>query len=99
MIYFHPFIVWGNPGTLQVLRELGFETFPEFFDERYDNVKNADIRMKMILNNVKRLCELPIEEIHSLYQSVIPKLIHNRNLLIKMDERKEVHQKVLETLF
>ena len=99
MIYFHPFIVWGNPGTLQVLRELGFETFPEFFDERYDNIKNSDIRMKMILNNVKRLCELPIEEIHSLYQSVIPKLIHNRNLLIKMDEQKEVHQKVLETLF
>ena len=99
MIYLHPFIVWGNPGTLQVLKELGFETFPEFFDERYDNITNSDIRMKMILNNVKRLCELPIEEIHSLYQSVIPKLIHNRNLLIKMDERKEVHHKVLETLF
>ena len=99
MIYFHPFIIWGNPGTLKTLKDLGFETFPEFFDERYDNIKNADIRMKMILNNVKRLCALPIEEIHNLYQSVIPKLIHNRNLLIKMDERKEVHQKVLETLF
>jgi hypothetical protein len=78
---------------------LGFETFPEFFDERYDNIKNSEIRMKMISNDVKRLCEMPIEEIHSLYQSVIPKLIHNRNLLIQMDARKEVHTKVLETLF
>jgi hypothetical protein len=99
MIYFHPFIIWGNPGTLKTLKDLGFETFPEFFDERYDNIKNADMRMKMILNNVKRLCSLPIEEIHELYQSVIPKLIHNRNLLIEMDARKEVHTKVLETLF
>lgn len=98
MIYLHPFIVWGNPGTLEVLKDLGFETFPEFFDERYDNIKNSEIRMKMILNNVKRLCELPIEEIHNLYQSIIPKLIHNRNLLIKMDERKEVQSKFLETL-
>lgn len=99
MIYFHPFIVWGNPGTLKTLKDLGFETFPEFFDERYDNIKNAEIRMKMISNDVKRLCEMSIEEIHSLYQSVIPKLIHNRNLLIQMDARKEVHTKVLETLF
>ena len=99
MIYFHPFIVWGNPGTLKTLKDLGFETFPEFFDERYDNIKNSEIRMKMILNDVKRLCEMPIEEIHNLYQSVIPKLIHNRNLLIQMDARKEVHTKVLETLF
>lgn len=99
MIYFHPFIVWGNPGTLKTIKDLGFETFPEFFDERYDNINNADMRMKMILNNVKRLCGLPIEEIHSLYQSVIPKLIHNRNLLIELYERKEVHTKVLETLF
>lgn len=99
MIYFHPFIVWGNPGTLKTLKDLGFETFPEFFDERYDNIKNSDMRMKMVLNNVKKLCELPIEEIHTLYQSVIPKLIHNRNHLIELYERKEVHTKVLETLF
>jgi hypothetical protein len=55
--------------------------------------------MKMILNDVKRLCEMPIEEIHDLYQSVIPKLIHNKTLLIEMYKRKEVYTKVLETLF
>jgi hypothetical protein len=99
MIYFHPFIVWGNPGTLKTLKDLGFETFPEFFDESYDSVKNSESRMKMILNDVKRLCEMPIEEIHDLYQSVIPKLIHNKTLLIEMYKRKEVYTKVLETLF
>jgi hypothetical protein len=99
MIYFHPFIIWGNPGTLKTLKDLGFETFPEFFDESYDSVKNSELRMKMILNDVKRLCEIPIEQMHELYQSVIPKLIHNRNLLIEMYKRKEVYTKVLETLF
>lgn len=99
MIYFHPFIIWGNPGTLKVLRNLGFETFPEFFDESYDVVTNSEIRMKMILNEVKKLCEMPLEEIHNLYQKVIPKLVHNRNLLIKMYERKEVYNKFLETLY
>lgn len=98
MIYLHPFIVWGNPGTLDVIKKMGFETFPEFFDERYDDIENSEIRMKMILSNVNRLCELPIEEIHDLYQSVIPKLIHNRNLLIDLFKNKEVHKQVLETL-
>jgi hypothetical protein len=81
MIYYHPFIVWGNPKTLYYLKKLGFETFPEFFDEDYDNIIDNDKRLEHIVNNLNRLCEMDLSEIHDLYQKVKPKLIHNYNLL------------------
>jgi hypothetical protein len=90
MIYYHPFIIWGNPGTLEVLKSYGFETFPEFFDESYDGVYDSKKRLSMIINDINKLCNLSLDEIHLLYQSVIPKLIHNRNLLVslKLDDRR-----------
>jgi hypothetical protein len=84
MIYYHPFIIWGNPGTLKVLKSYGFETFPEFFNESYDEVYDSKKRLSMIINDINKLCNLPLDEIHLLYQSVIPKLIHNRKLLISL---------------
>lgn len=84
MIYLHPFMVYGNPFLLNHLKELGFKTFPEFFDESYDEQIDKVKRRKLIVDNVKKLCDKSLDEIHELYQSVIPKLIHNRRLLVDM---------------
>lgn len=82
IIYYHPFILWASPYTLKSLKEIGFETFPEFFDETYDLEEDENKRLQMVIENVKKLCELDIDEIHKLYKSIKPKLIHNHNLLI-----------------
>lgn len=81
MIYYHPFIVWGNPKTLESLKKLGFETFPEFFNEEYDNIVDNDKRLKCIMDSVNKLCDKDLSEMYDLYQEVKPKLIHNYNLL------------------
>ena len=98
MIYFHPFIVYGNPNTLSELRKLGFETFPEFFDESYDTIENEVERLSMILNNVERVCNLSIEELHRLYNSVQGKLLHNRNLLTDFFINGSIKNKFLQTI-
>lgn len=98
MIYFHPFIVYGNPNTLSELRKLGFKTFPEFFDESYDLVENEDERLSMIVENIKRVSNMTLEEVHKLYNSVYPKLVHNRNLLTKMAKDNFVGNKFLDTI-
>lgn len=49
----HPFIIFGPTGILKQLREDGYETFPELFDESYDDhVKPAD-QLKIIIKNLK----------------------------------------------
>jgi hypothetical protein len=98
MIYFHPFIVYGSPGTLYELKNLGFKTFPEFFDESYDEETNDIARLNLIIDNVERLCKMSIDDLHKLYLSVENKLIYNRNLLVDMNKKYYVHNKFIDSI-
>lgn len=49
----HPFIICGMKGTLNFLKENGFETFDHIFDEDYDNLDFFDLRLDAIYENVK----------------------------------------------
>ena len=44
----HPLIVYGTPGTLAYLHELGFETFDHVIDESYDHVTDPAARLEAI---------------------------------------------------
>ena len=76
-----PFMVVGNYGTLEYLKEKGFETYPELFDESYDLIKNHNERIEFIINEVKRLCEMNVDKLQKIYESVFSKVIHNRNII------------------
>jgi hypothetical protein len=84
-----PFIVVTNPGFLKFLKSMGFETFPEFFDESYDEIENPWERMNIIVNEIKKICILGIKELRDRYYNIFDKLEHNRNRLIEIvDDRK-----------
>jgi len=52
----HPFIVAGNYGVLKALRREGFKTFHPFINESYDDIKNRDERICLIIREVMKLC-------------------------------------------
>jgi len=81
-----PLLVVGYPGCLQAFRDLGFKTFPEFYDERYDTVGNEGERIRQIQQNMIRLLKMPLKEVHDLYHSdnVQAKLKHNKELFINI---------------
>jgi len=82
-VNYHPFIITSGTGCLQYLKDEGYETFPELFDESYDNVNDRAERLKIIMNNIDRICKMDIKELHKLYWSVWDKLEHNRNHFFK----------------
>jgi len=87
-----PFIVVTNSRYLEFLRKLGFETFPEIFDESYDKIENPLERMNAIVKEITKICSLSYEEIHDKYYSIFDKLEHNRNRLLEIpDDKKIVH--------
>ena len=75
-----PFIVAGSVGTLEYLRSVGYETFPEIFDESYDGEINSSKRIQMIIEQIKLACDDP--ELHNKVHSIQDKLKHNRELLL-----------------
>ena len=43
---FHPLILFGNPGALELLREFGFKTFGAWIDETYDDIADPETRFR-----------------------------------------------------
>jgi hypothetical protein len=53
IMYGHPFMIYGPKGILQILRDYGFNTFPELFDEKYDDESNSIQRAKLIIEQIE----------------------------------------------
>ena len=83
----HPFIVLSEVGIgwLKLLKKYGFETFPEWFDESYDEIEDPDVRFRFIQKEIRRLCNMSNEYLSELYESVKDKLIHNKNNFLNID--------------
>lgn len=82
---FHPFIVVGNKGSLEKIREMGYKTFDGFIDESYDNKSTFD-RFESIIQSIKKI--EAIDDKYSWYKSMEDILIHNYNTLKKNSKRK-----------
>ena len=74
---FKPFIWVGPPHSLQHLHIQGFKSFSPWIDESYDEEEDCEKRMLMIVKEVKRLCDMSLEEIHEWYHEMEDVLKHN----------------------
>ena len=76
----HPFIIFGTNNILSTLRDLGFETFGDFWDENYDT--DLHNKLDIICKNMHQINEMSLDELDTMYNKMLPILNHNRNLLI-----------------
>ena len=76
-----PFMMIGPKHTLQKLRELGFQTFNNWWDESYDELPYVAQRIEKVAHELKRLSELSTSELEELRTAIKPVVMHNRNML------------------
>jgi len=77
-----PFILLGPPGILKKVKEQGFKTFSPFIDESYDGIEDHGDRLLKVFGEVKRLCELPKEELKTWYSDIFDDLVFNQKHLL-----------------
>lgn len=53
-VWGHPFILHGNPYSLKTLKDWGFETYDNWFDESYDRVTDLNMKIEHICNEIAR---------------------------------------------
>jgi hypothetical protein len=78
--YCRPFVINGDSGSLQYLKEMGFKTFDKFWDESYDT-DDDHTKITKICNIVEYVSGLDIRELQTLYQAMLPILEHNYKVL------------------
>lgn len=79
LAYGHPFLLFSSAGALDKLRNLGFQTFGDVFDESYDLIENPQLRFEHLLRETQRICNLSLAELTKIKQHVWSKIVHNHN--------------------
>jgi len=77
----HPFLVLARPHTIKKFVELGYRSFSEIIDESYDSEFDDRKRMKMVLEETKRLCNLSADELSHFLTVANGITLHNYMLL------------------
>jgi|688.fasta_scaffold154741_2 hypothetical protein len=75
------FVMFGAAGTLKYLKEHGFKTFDNFWDESYDTINDPHERFLSCCNVLTELTKLSINNIKEMYIKMLPILEHNRQTL------------------
>jgi hypothetical protein len=90
MLLKKPFIVHGPKCFLIHLRQMGFRTFHEFWDEDYDGY-GPEHKYHKILELIDTIADMSAERLTDMYAKMQPILDHNYNLLIEQSYRNAIN--------
>jgi hypothetical protein len=90
--FMHPFILMSQPNSLEILHKLGYKTFHPFIDESYDKETNDIVRLKMVLKEIERLCNLSDDELSTFIDMVKPITYHNFLNLTRKKDNQYIHR-------
>lgn len=98
---FSPLVLWGNPGSLALIRDFGFKTFGGLIDESYDAESDPARRFEGVYGELKRLCGLPEEELARTERDLADTLAHNADrALVQMPRiyRDEIEPRLVDAV-
>ena len=76
----HPFLVWGDRHTMAKMRELGYQTFDNWWSEAYD-VQDMRKRLDYLITTMVELCAKTSDQWFEIYSDMTPVLKHNSQLI------------------
>lgn len=89
-----PFILVGNPHTLKHLKQRGFQTFEQWWDESYDEEENFTRRFEKIMDVVYEISSWTPEKYMKVYLEMEPVLRNNINVMIDSHYPEELIKKL-----
>lgn len=72
-----PFVLVAAPGNLAYFKSYGFKTFDRWIDESYDSEQDNDKRLELIAKEIKKLADLPMEQLHAMHKEMEEVLDYN----------------------
>ena len=75
----HPFLLFGNRGSLSYLRNLGYQTYGQWFDESYDDIVDRGERSGKIIENLTKYSRYSIDDLRRIRTEMNEVCEFNRN--------------------
>jgi len=90
-----PILPFAAPYFLKGLRDMGFKTFSDFWDESFDEIEDPAARFSAYLKTVKSISEKSFDEILEMEKQMRPILEHNREWIYHSVDKIEM-QRVMD---
>ena len=87
-----PFMLAATPGSLQYLKQYGFETFDGLIDETYDTIADPRQRLEAMVQEIKRIRSLNRSQKRSLWVELYKISQRNKQLFFS----DEWHQQIVK---
>ena len=81
--------------ALKFMERNGYKSFSPFIDENYDVEGDPDIRSELLLKEMVRLCDIPINKMLDWYGDQSDILIHNYDIFMTNTRLEESAEQFL----
>lgn len=86
-----PFITFASRDFLAYLRQMGFRTFADFWDEDYDGYEQGE-RLKKIYRTIDNIAKMTRLQLQTMYWDMQYTLDHNYNILMNKKFKNSITQ-------
>jgi len=83
-----PFVIFGAKGSLQTLRDLGYNVFDDVLDNSYDEIENTYERFMALIKIVTNLLGNPNVVLKEFYIKCKDDLLHNQELFLASKDNR-----------
>ena len=84
-------IFLGPVGTLPLVREVGYDVFDDIIDHSYDSEPNPYKRIKLVIDQLERICSWPLEQCKQYHSDNRSRFISNREKATRLSQRDRFH--------
>jgi hypothetical protein len=87
-----PFMICGNPGSLELLRMLGYKTFPSVFDEHYDKIMSPVMAIDFVANEVRKHTNTNLPLSGFAHDEILQATNHNQQLFLNKQHAQNIFE-------
>jgi hypothetical protein len=96
IVAMQPFVLLGQQGSLNDLKQMGYKTFDHWWDESYDSIPSSKIRMHYVADLFKHIQSLSNNQIAEMHYDMLPTLEHN--LAVYKQQQQHYLDDIYQTL-
>jgi hypothetical protein len=93
-----PFVLLGCANNLQYLRDYGFRTFDQWWDESYDKIEDPVERLQAVVQIIKDICSRSDQELEQMLVEMTEVLEYNYQRFYSKDLLDQAWQELTTNL-
>jgi hypothetical protein len=90
----HPYLVIGDVGVNEHIKNLGFELYEDLIDYSFDSIEDNQIRLNQALKEVRKIYKMGKNEIIDWYKNNIEKIEKNKSKLFTYSFSKMIDESI-----